>query len=96
MKPVTVLPNASWAVSVTPKAVPAVAVLGALTAKEASPAGSTVKLVLVPVVPLTLACRVRVSALSNVTAATPTPLTRLTQVGAPAWPSLGVREASPV
>ena len=65
-------------------------------AKEASPAGLTVKVLLVPVVPLRLAPRVRESVLSSVTRAVPWPLTTLTQVGVPPWPSLVVRDTSPV
>ena len=93
-----VFPEASWAVTVTLTAVPAVAVVGALTANlapvEVMPAGLTVTLPEVPVVAtvvVSFTVTVFVPAVLSVTAKVPVPPTSVASAGRTAAPSVEVK-----
>src|SRR5262245_25943976 len=74
VNPVTMLPYRSLAVIVTSKAVPAVALAGAVTVNEASAAGTTVTAMPVPVTAPIAAVRRITPARVRTTAAEATPL----------------------
>src|SRR4051794_30636655 len=80
------LPNRSWALTVTGKASPAVALAGTLILNEASAAGLTVRGALIPWASPIVAFRVSVPAVVRTTEAVPVPLTTATVEGVTCWP----------
>ena len=91
--------NWSWAVTVKLKAVPAVALAGALTAKCVAAAAFTAMVLLVPVIDevvVSVAVSVWLPAVFKVAVKVPTPLVSVEFAGSTAWPSLLVKWTVPV